>query len=49
MFSSHGYVISMNKNSKKFKNQHPFLIFQSTIMCFKHEELAWHNEERKER
>ena len=29
----------MNKDSKKLKNQHSFLISQSTIMSFRHEEL----------
>lgn len=33
------YFICMNKDSKKLKNQHSFLISQSAIMSFRHEEL----------
>lgn len=35
------------KISKKLKNQDPFLISQSIVMCFRREELAWPSEERK--
>ena len=34
------YFICMNKDSKKLKSQHHFLIFKSTIRCFRHEKLA---------
>lgn len=36
---AHDYFICMNKDSKKLKNQRSFLISESTIMSFRHEEL----------
>lgn len=42
-------LFSCIKVSKKLKNQYPLKIFQSIVMYFGHEELAWHSEERNKR